>query len=72
MRVAMSPKEERKEREGGSDTRDEAWGSRADWMPGKGEMHSAQRRRVRHDAVATREQGAKDPIQTTFARHTAK
>ena len=58
VQAAVSPKEER--REGGP-----VWGrgrgSRADQRPRKGEAHSARGRRVRHDVVAMRGQGANGP-----------
>ena len=67
--VAMFPKGEKEKGEGGSSRGDEAWESRADQMLGKEKVHSAQGRRVRHDAAATRKRGAKDPIQTAFVGH---
>ena len=38
----------------------------------KGKAHIAQGRRVRQESTATRERGAKDPIQTVFAGHATK
>ena len=61
VRATMFTKEERREGMGGFGTRDKAWASRADRMPGKGKAHSAQGLRVRHDATATRKWGAKGP-----------
>ena len=58
VRAALSPKEER--REGGP-----VWGrgrvSKADRRTGKVEAHSARGRRVQHDVVAMRGQGANGP-----------
>ena len=61
MRAAGSPKEEKGEGKGGPVWGTRAWGSRADRMPGQGETHNAQRRRVRHDAIATQKWSANGP-----------
>ena len=44
MGAIVSPKEERREGEGGVRYRRRGMGLRADWMLGKGKVHSAQRR----------------------------
>jgi len=53
--AAVSPKEERREGDGGVRYGDKSMGSRADRVLGKGEAHSARERRVWHDATATQE-----------------
>ena len=50
-----------KKKEMGGQYEDEAQESRADQMLGKGETHSAQRRRALHDATTTRKRGTTDP-----------
>jgi len=72
MRATMFTKEERREGEEGSSAGTRRGGQEPTGCWGKGKAHSAQGRRVRHDAAATRKWGAKGPIQTAFAGHAAK